>query len=232
MKHSIKFGAIAIALGSTLLLQGCNDNDNNAASDRSFNVEVTNLSNHQPFAPVAAVLHKSGYDGFSLGAMASDGLELLAEAGDPSGFVAEASADNMVLNTVSGTGVISPGGNETIKVQGNSPMPRLSLAGMLVNTNDGFIGLDDVDISALAMGESLILHARVYDAGTEANTEAATDVPGQGGEGMNAARDDRDFIAVHPGVVSMDDGLATSALDASHRFDNPAARIVITRTQP
>ena len=229
MKRSIKFGAIAAALGSALLLQGCND-DNNTAS-RMFNVEVSNLSNHQPFAPVAAVLHKSGYNGFELGAMASTGLEMLAEAGAPDAFIAEADSDSNVLNTASGTGVISPGGNETIKVQGNSTQPRLSLAGMLVNTNDGFIGLNDVDISELAIGESVVLHARVYDAGTEANSEAASDVPGQGGEGMHAARDDRDFIAVHPGVVSMDDGLTTSALDASHRFDNPAARIVITRTQ-
>ena len=99
---------------------------------------------------------------------------------------------------------------------------------MLVNTNDGFIGLNGVDISELGIDESLVLYARVYDAGTEANTETAATVPGQGGEGMNAARDDRDFIA----VVSQDDGLATSALDASHRFDNPAARIVITRIQP
>ncbi len=227
MKHSIKFGAIAAALGSALLLQGCNDNN----PHRSFNVEVTNLSNHQPFAPVAAVLHKSGYDGFSLGAMASDGLEQLAEGGDPSAFIAEADSDNKVLNSASGTGVIAPGSNETIKVQGISPKPRLSLAGMLVNTNDGFIGLDDVDISELAIGESVVLHARVYDAGTEANSEAATDLPGQGGEGMNAARDDRDFIVVHPGIVSQDDGLTTSGLNASHRFDNPGARIVITRTQ-
>lgn len=227
MKRSIKLGVIAAALGSALLLQGCNDNN----PHRSFNVEVTNLSNHQPFAPVAAVLHKSGYDGFSLGAMASNGLELLAEGGDPSGFIAEADADNKVIKTASGAGVLAPGGNEIIKVQGISPKPRLSLAGMLVNTNDGFIGLDDVDISELGIGESMVLHARVYDAGTEANTEAAADVPGQGGAGMDVTRDDRDFIAVHPGVVSMDDGLSSSALDSSHRFDNPAARIVITRMQ-
>lgn len=230
MKESIKFGVIAATLGSVLLLQGCNDDDNNM--QRSFNVEVTNLSNQQPFAPVAAVLHTSGYHGFSLGSMASDGLELLAESGDPSSFIAAADGHNMVLSSVSGTGVIAPGDNETITVQGNSSNPRLSLAGMLVNTNDGFIGLDDIDIGGLDVGESLQLHARVYDAGTEANTEAASDVPGQGGEGMNAMRDDRDFIVVHPGIVSMNDGLTGSALDASYRFDNPAARIIITRTQP
>ncbi len=228
MKRSIKFGAIAAALGSALLLQGCN-NDNNP--HRSFNIEVTNLSNHQPFAPVAAVLHKPGYDGFNLGSTASEGLEMLAEGGDPSAFIAEAEADNKVINTTSGTGILISGGSETLKLQGISPKPRLTLAGMLVNTNDGFIGLDEVDISGLGIGESMVLHARVYDAGTEANSEAATDLPGQNGEGFNAARDDRDFIVVHSGVVSQQDGLTGSALDASHKFDNPGAKIVITRLQ-
>ena len=226
MKRSIKIGAIAATLGSALLLQGCN-NDNSPI--RSFNIEVTNLSNHQPFAPVAAILHKPGYNGFDLGATASTGLEILAEGGDPSTFISEAESHNKVVNARSGTGIIAPGGNETLTVQGITPKPRLTLASMLVNTNDGFIGLDEVDISELGVGDSMVLHAKVHDAGTEANNEAAADVPGQGGEGFNATRDDHDFIAVHPGVVTQDDGLASSALDASHRFDNPGARIVITR---
>lgn len=124
-------------------------------------------------------------------------------------------------------------GSETLQVQGIANQPRLTLATMLVNTNDAFVGLDGVDLSGLGRNESMVLHARVYDAGTEANSETAATIPGPagGGEGYNAARDERDFIAVHRGVVSRDDGLATSALDASHRFDNPGARIVITRTR-
>jgi hypothetical protein len=34
---------------------------------------------------------------------------------------------------------------------------------------------------------------------------------------------------MHPGVVSADDGFATSALTEQHRFDNPVAEIRITR---
>ncbi len=130
-------------------------------------------------------------------------------------------------------GMLAPGASETLQVQGFGTRPRLTLASMLLNTNDAFIGLDGVDLSGLGRNESMTLHARVYDAGTEANSETAATIPGPagGGEGYNTTRDERDFIAVHPGVVSRDDGLAGSALDASHRFNNPAARIVITRTQ-
>jgi len=54
--------------------------------------------------------------------------------------------------------------------------------------------------------------------------------PAAGGEGFNVTRDDLvDRVTVHAGVVTRDDGLSTSALDVSHRFDNPVARIVVTR---
>lgn len=230
MKHSIKLAAIA-ALGTSLLLQGCMHDEKSA--HRAFTVAVTNLSSNQPFSPVAAVLHKSGYNGFALGGMASNGLEQLAEGGDNSAFITEAGANNKVLESASGVGIITPGGSESLQVLGLSTKPRLTLASMLVNTNDAFIGLNDVDLSELGRDESLVLHARVYDAGTEANSETVATIPGPaaGGEGFNAARDDRDFIAIHPGVVSQDDSLTTSALDASHRFDNPGAKIVITRTE-
>lgn len=88
-------------------------------------------------------------------------------------------------------------------------------------------------IGDLAVGESKTIYAHPYDAGTEENTETASTIPGPagGGEGFNAQRLDRDFVSAHSGVVTSDDGLATSALDESHRFLAPVAKIVVTRTQ-
>lgn len=231
MKRLTIYGASALVAG-TLVLQGCNHTDDSSTqTERNFSVEIGNSTNHQPFAPAGVVLHSEGYHAYSLGGMASTGLESLAEGGDGTELLAAADADSHVLATEAGTGVVAPGMKETIQVQGLGEDPRLSVVAMLVNTNDGFIGVNGVDVSDLAVGESMTVHARVYDAGTESNDEAAAHMPGQGGEGFNASRDDRDFVAVHPGVVSMDDGLTSSALDQSHRFDNPGARIVVTRTQ-
>jgi hypothetical protein len=42
------------------------------------------------------------------------------------------------------------GGSETIKVQGIHPKPRLSLAGMLVNSDDGFIAQAGTGMNAMA----------------------------------------------------------------------------------
>jgi hypothetical protein len=85
----------------------------------------------------------------------------------------------------------------------------------------------------MAVGDVLTIHGIAYDAGTEADSELATDIPGPagGGEGYNAARDDQaDQVAMHAGVISGDDGFATSDLTEQHRFDNPVVEVRISRT--
>jgi hypothetical protein len=102
---------------------------------------------------------------------------------------------------------------------------------MLVNTNDAFTGVNGISIGGLFPGESMTVYALVYDAGTELNSETAASIPGPagGGEGFNAGRADRNFVAMHSGVVTVDDGLLTSTLNESHRFLTPVAKITIAR---
>ena len=109
---------------------------------------------------------------------------------------------------------------------------NLTVVTMLVNTNDAFGGLNGQSLDQLAVGQSAIFMAPAYDAGTEANSESAATVPGPaaGGEGFNAVRDDMDFVRIHPGVISDQDGLAGSALSGDHRWDNPVFKLVVTRT--
>jgi len=231
MKHSIKLSAAALVVAS-LALQGCNDGDDDmAATPQAFTVEITNLTHHQPFAPTAVILHEAGYHSYQLGSMASDALEQLAESGDNSELLSMAQANEHVNDTASGQGLIAPGNSETIQMQGLGGDHRLSLSAMLVNSNDGFLGIDAAHLGELGVNDSLVLYAQAFDAGTEMNDEDAAHVPGQSGEGYNSERNDRDFIGVHPGVVGMEDGLTSSALDQSHRFDNPVAKIVVRRTQ-
>ncbi len=228
----MKLKLTALTMLSAALLQGCNHIDDGPPGSRvahQFQVEVTNLAHNQTIAPLGVVLHRPAFDAFVLGAAASTGLELLAEGGDNSQFLSDAKADHAVLKTAAGTAAIAPGGSESFTVKGAAKDPHLSLAGMLVNTNDGFVALNGADISQLKKGDDLTLYAKIYDAGSEGNSEAAADLPGQGGEGFNADRNDRDFVAVHAGVVGLEDGLATSALDSSFRFDNPGMRVVVTR---
>ena len=104
---------------------------------------------------------------------------------------------------------------------------------MLVNTNDAITAVQQVPLNSIAIGDSYPLMARAYDAGTEANTEAAGTIPGpaDGGEGFNASRDDTGSVRVHPGVISVDGGLEDSVLSEVHRFDNPVALFSLTRIE-
>lgn len=230
---------------ASCLLQAC-DNDDRPAPPApppppppemaSFDVTVTNLSNAQPLSPVAVVAHQPGYSMFAVGSPSTVGFEEMAEGGDNTALLAEADADPAVTTSASGAAPIGPGGSETITIEVlNAERLGLlvSVSTMLVNTNDGFTGVAGLPVQAVAVGDSVVVQGVAYDAGTEANSEAAADVPGPaaGGEGFNAARDDlADQVTMHGGVVSADDGFATSALTEQHRFRNPVAEIRITRT--
>ena len=202
----------------------------------TYEVAVTNLTANQPLSPPALVFHTAGYDAWELGAPASDGLEMLAEEGDFTEFLDEAMANTSVVGTAEGTGIIVPGESDSIEFETELRSIAdllVSFATMLVNTNDAFTGRIHIPIDDLAVNQSMTLFTRSYDAGTEANSESAASVPGPagGGEGFNPDREDNDVIAVHPGVVTFDDGLLSSALDESHRWQHPVARIVLTRTE-
>lgn len=235
---------LAVGFG-VLLLQAC-DSDNNTfvptpappppPAMASFDVTVTNLTGAQPLSPVAIIVHQAGYEVFAVGEPATVGLEELAEGGDNTALLAEADADAAVVATSSGGGAIGPAGSETVTVdvlESDLPGLLLSVSTMLVNTNDAISGVNGTAIGTMAVGDVVSLRTIAYDAGTELNTEMGSEIPGPagGGEGFNAARNDRaDRVAMHAGVVSQDDGYASSSLSEQHRFDNPVTQLRIERT--
>lgn len=243
LKSSWLAGAALVAVG----LSGCggdsssHPDEDDMATDTTtyeYEVSVTNLTAGQPFSPLSVVLHNQSWQAFELGEAASTEIEIIAESGDNTQFIAAATADDDAYAVQGGAGIVGPGASETISIETDaSGTLSLSVVSMLVNTNDALTALSGVDVSGLAVGESVSYRLRTYDAGTEANSETADTIPGPaatGGarEGYNVARDDvRDEVYVHAGVVTSDDGLATSALTEAHRWDNPAASVVISRIQ-
>lgn len=221
---------ILVIIASFLIFTGCSDNDNKKA----FKVEVKNNTNSQPLSPLVALSHNENYQLFKVGMPASIELEHLAEGGNNNPLVVSKESNKNIYNTFSSTEVIPPGGTGTIILSSISNEENyLSIASMLVNTNDAFIGETGIYISYLKVGESITINAPVWDTGTEANSELAATIPGPvgSGEGFNAVRDDNNQVVIHPGVISNDDGLTSSALDTNFRFLNPGAVILITRIE-
>lgn len=229
----------------TMVIAGCGSKDEDEpetlTGERSFRyqITITNLSAGQPFSPPALVIHRDGWQAFTLGEEASVALEKLAESGDNGEFIALADADSSVLATESGAGGIAPGATAEILATATADTDNgllLTWLSMPVNTNDGLTGLRGIDLGGFSSGDSRTYLAISYDAGTEANSESADTVPGPAAsglaEGFNAARNDvRNEVYLHPGVVTQDDGLSTSTLVGAQRWHNPIASVRIERVQ-
>jgi hypothetical protein len=224
---------LTVATTLALLLSACNDNNGTVevptVVEYSYTVTVTNLTYAQPLSPLAVILHGDSKM-WSIGETSSPALEVLAEGGDNTDFLADATA----LATGTSEGVILPGTASSVEINTTDRMAtNFTAATMLVNTNDAFSGLTGIDISNMAINDKKSWRLNVYDAGTELNTEATGTIPGpaDGGIGYDATRDDVNFIGYHSGIVSQDDGLSSSVLTQEHRFDNPAIKLTITRTK-
>ncbi len=234
---------VAMASAMLTLLTGCpfDDDDDNDTPDivvtptpppepeYSYEITIVNLTNAQPMSPIAIALHADDKL-WEVGVASSSALEVLAEGGDNSAFLEQPA----VLASTSGEGVLMPGVTSTLSVTTQDmAATHLTITTMLVNTNDAYSGLTGLDLSTFDVDQSQSWALGVYDAGTEANSEAMGTIPGpaDGGSGYDEARDDINLVTMHSGVVTQDDGLANSVLTQAHRFDNPAMQLTITRTK-
>jgi hypothetical protein len=236
MKKSLISASI---IAASLTLAACGGNNNNSNNSYEFKVEVINLTNAQPLSPPAIVAHNSGYKMFDEATRASVALEYLAESGSNAQIIAEAESSTAAYDSEAASAPIGPGatGSYTLVFKDSLKDAKISLATMLVNTNDAFTGEKNLDISTLEVNASFSINGPVWDAGTEGNSETAETIPGPAGssdddsnKSFDAERSsDLNYVVFHSGVVTADDGLATSALNEGHRFDQPASRITITR---
>lgn len=223
MRHTI-----LAAIATVTTLTGCGGGEVTKPTPTQYDISVTNVTAGQALSPPVALLHDPAFSAWRIGSAASLGLERLAEGGASADFVAELP---MVYAVHSASKSLLPGQRLQMTLSADAHhSPALTLAAMLVQTNDGFTGVTAWSLAQLAPGESVTKLMPVYDAGTEMNSETQNSVPGVGGEGFNPERDDIGALAMHPGTVTASDGLPTSALDANHRFGQGALQVTVTRS--
>jgi hypothetical protein len=166
-------------------------------SDGTYTVTVENASASRgaivtPVAPVFYAVHNTDWSFYTAGEEASGGLETLAEDGSPMGLVDAHSGDDGTKTVAAATtatgadepGPAGPGQAFEFDVEPNSSNPHLSLAAMVVETNDAFLGLNGGPVPLMEDGEmrsaadvqaEIRRRLAIWDAGTEANQ-----VPGAG----------------------------------------------------
>lgn len=189
-----------------------------------YRVTVTNLTRGQQFTPILVVSHTAGVKLFELGDPASMELEILAEGGATGPLESLLlGMSRQVLDTDVGGGLLDPGDSKTMTVDTTGRANRVSVASMLIPTNDAFFAVNGV--RGPNGNQEMVLFSPAYDAGSEVNDESCTTIPGPvcGGVGYDPAGGEGP-IFVHAGIHGIGE-LETADFD----WRNPVARISIVR---
>ena len=203
-----------------------NHNGNGSPAARTYEVTITNITSGQVFTPVLVATHTSDVSFFELGAAPSPELADLAEGGATGGlqmlldglpeFVMDTNTSGI---TPDGNPLVNPGESVTIYITGNRDYNRLSLAGMLLPTNDTFVAVNSM---RLPRSHTAGL-ALAYDAGSEMNDELCDNIPGPQCGGIPFS----DGLA--EGYVHISRGISGERdLKASdYDWRNPVARVTV-----
>jgi hypothetical protein len=187
-----------------------------AAAEKTYEVTITNITKGQVLTPVLVVAHSDKFSLFTPGKKAPKRLATLAETGNPEPLANKISKKKSVLSVETGAGLIPAGMSETITITVEDDGAYLSIATMLALTNDGFAA-----VRGVMLEDGAVYYANVWDAGSEANTESALEVPALGGEARHTDGAEK-YVHIHAGVHGIAD------LDpAMHDWRNPGAMISI-----
>lgn len=214
-----------------------------APQARTLSFELTNLTQGIVFTPLLIAAHGPATDLFEIGKPASPSLQALAEGGAIAPLAEEFTTVGAAVIENPAAGPLMPVNSTVVAGFDAQGHQYLSLAAMLLPTNDGFVGLDAWPIPSEPGTYTLMLNA--YDAGTEANDERVVDgggmpgtagipaVPlfssGTGGAGITTTITN-ETVHIHPGNIGDSDlqGGASDLVNHQHRWLNPVAKLVIT----
>jgi hypothetical protein len=199
---------------------------NTTSHETRYSLTITNITHGMLFTPFVAAVHDKSIAFFELGNAPSDELAHIAEAGDIAPQVALLEAASGVSAIATGNGPLFAGDSVTLEIAGSrlfGPRHYLSLAAMMVPTNDTFVALNHV---RLPLHGSVTYYAKSYDAGSEINDESCLHVPGPqcGGEAYSPDSDGEGFVFPSPATHGEADLGA-----ARYRWSDPVAKVVISR---
>ena len=181
------------------------------ANAAQFEVEITNLSHAIYFTPFLVAAHPDGNNLFTVGQPASANLQAMAEGGDISGLVGDMNAIGATVVENPAGGLLAPATSITFSMNTDATSNDfLSLVSMLLPTNDGFTGLNAIEIPTEP--GTYVFNLPAYDAGTEGNDELLT---GGGAPGVAG-------IPADPGGLMGTGGTGAADADAQYNRAHPS----------
>jgi hypothetical protein len=218
-----------------------------AAGQREYKVTITNLTTGQPLTPPVVATHRRKHQLFEVGQPASVGVREIAENGNNAPLLAQLDANpfgRISDFTQAGDGPLVPAGAPggamfpdqvrfTIAVDRRAD--RLSFVSMLICTNDGFTGVDALNLPD-RLGRTKVAQTAGYDAHTERNTEDFADIvpPCQGLIGVSSGEpgtDQSNPALAEGGVIAHHEGIqgGSDLVPAVHGWTDPVARVEVER---
>ena len=169
----------------------------------SYAFHYSNRSKQGMTSSVCAI-HTRRASIFTPGTAASEGLALLAQDGDRSTLVQELRNTKGVKRILQGSFVPSKKRSSLMRFRAR-PGQRLScIFGMLVATNDGFGAVQSVRLPRTKR-PTRRFRGKIYDAGSEVNTESCEHVPGGPCDAHFLGIDEHGSIQEHPGILDIAD---------------------------
>lgn len=219
----------AAIVAGTLITAGAAWADDD--DERIFEVIVTNITRGQQFTPILVASHRPEVSLFELGKAASPGLQIVAEEGNVAPLTEALLAMHGVFDVTNSGALLNPGASVTIKIKVRGEFNRVSVASMLIPTNDAFFAINGAGLPRA--NQTQVLTSVAYDSGSERNDELCTSIPGPffiecGGSGGGGAPSTgaEGYVHIHAGIHGIGD------IDEAQRdWRNPVARISIRRAR-
>ncbi|TRY33019.1 spondin domain-containing protein [Aliiglaciecola sp. M165] len=206
------------------------------ASAADLTIEIQNLTQGIYFTPLLVAAHVPDASLFGVGEAASAEIEAMAEGGALDGLITIGTSINANAVANPAGGLLAPSASTTAMLTNDDTNTVLSIVGMILPSNDGFVGLDNWTIPTEAGTYTIYLNA--YDAGTEANDELRTSMPvpppldpvlGAGGSGVTTTETNA-TVHIHRGNIGDADAAAGTSdmVNSVHRWLNPVAKVTVT----
>lgn len=209
----------------------------NNSAEHQYQVTIENMTTGQIFSPGVIATHTKSSSVWEVGSPASEGIRAIAEDGNEIPALNDLSSTSGVYEVISTGAPISriggPAGlptSRTYTINAAANANRLSIAVMIICTNDGFTGVSGVKLPGGFKSETHLVGA--WDAGTEQNNQLFSQIvdPCQVAGPVTAPPDGNGRVATN-GVIEMHPNITPGVgdLTAAHRWQFPVARITVQR---
>lgn len=195
---------------------------------RLYEVTITNLTRGQQFTPILVATHRANIRLFDVGRPASAELATLAEEGDTGPLTSTLLASRDVHAVTNSGALLDPGKSVSVQIATTGTFDRISVASMLIPTNDAFMSVTAEVPTNL---QTLMLSSPAYDSGTERNDETCASIPGPSfvecggpGGGGKPSGGEEGFVHIHAGIHGIG-----NFMPSNRDWRNPVARILVRR---